>query len=690
MPSLAALALMATVVSEDEARPVTFRFSDGAAHESVVVVGGFNEWDRARNPLTPDAERKVWTGTFRIPIGAYPYLFCVDNRSWVRDPAAPTRPDGNGNVNSLLIVAPEDYDIRPARPGDGHVTASALRHRPDARDTIRYDRETVGVRVRTRKDDVARVTVRSGGRTSEGERLGGDELHDEWWVAFRSPRDGRYRIEADGVEVGTFRQAFARYALPRPPAWLRDAVFYQIFPERFASGDPANDGPDVQPWGSTPTPRGRMGGDLAGIRANLGRLEAIGANALYLNPVFASPSNHAYDTDDYERVDSRFGTNGDLKGLVGELHRRGMRVILDGVFNHSSPEFFAFRDLRSRGAESPFRDWYHPLAFPIVVGEGQRTYRTFAGVPNMPKLNQETPAARDYFVGIGRKWIREAGVDGWRLDVADEIHPSFLRAFRKGVRAARRDAYLLGETWGDAHEMIQGDAMDASMNYRWRRATLDLVNRRITPTEYARALREIDATTPVEARWATFNLLGSHDTERLRTAVGGSAARHKLAAAIQFFSPGVPCVYYGDEYGLEGGKEPASRNAMPTSPTAEQTELAAFYRRLSEARGALADLRSRDPVDPVAPGSGRLLLAYGREGSGVGRLLANLSDRAVDEQVPSGLQILVGDGYRREGERVTLAPDGFVIYRTRNGAKAISTSGERGVSGPAPSLPPSA
>lgn len=336
-----------------------------------------------------------------------------------------------------------------------------------------------------------------------------------------------------------------------------------------------------------------------------------------------------------------------------------MRVLLDGVFNHSSPNFFAFKNLQARGAASPYRDWYYPLAYPIQVAEGQRTYRTFAGVANMPKLNQANPPTRDYFVGIGAKWVREAGVDGWRLDVADEIDPAFLRAFRRGVRAARRDAYLAGETWGDAHAMIQGDAMDASMNYRWRDATLKLVNRQITPAEYVRLLQEIDATTPVAARGATFNVLGSHDTERLRTVLGGSESKHRLAAAIQFFSPGVPVIYYGDEYGLEGRKEPASRNAFPLKPTAAQSQLAAYYRSLAQMRRGFGQATSC--TVSITRAGGLKLTRRDARGKAKAFLLINLADTLM--KVKRAGELMSRHEASVAGSEIKLKPSGFIIYR---------------------------
>ena len=646
MPSLTIGLLIMGLAS----RPVRFSFSDGRPHASVVVVGGFNAWDRAKDPLKPSPDGRTWTGEVAIPVGVYPYLFCLDGREWVPDPAAPRIPDGNGNTNSKLVVAPEDYGA-PARRGDGRVTASALR----AGDAFRMDADHVALRARTRAGDVRRVEARVGTKSYPMTPIAEDELYETWQGEVPSSARAYRIVAADGeasVEIGTGTLDAAKMPLPSPPAWTEDAVFYQIFPDRYANGDPANDPKDVQPWDAPPTPTGWKGGDLKGIASGLDRIAALGVTGLYLNPVFAALSNHGYDTVDYTRVDPRFGTNADLKALVSEGHARGLRTILDGVFNHTSPEFFAFADLRAKGAESRYRDWYAPLAFPIVVGEGQRTYRTFAGVFTMPKLNLDDPEARAYFAGIGARWIREAGVDGWRLDVADEIAPGFWPAFRAAVRAAKPDAYTVAETWHDPHELVAGDGLDAAMNYPWRAAVLDLVNRRITPAEFVTRMRAVEAGVPRPARRAMFDVLGSHDTERLRTVVGGSEARHRLAAAVQFFSPGVPVVYYGDEYGLEGGKEPASRNPMPVSPTSAQLAFADFYRSLAAMRKGVD--RSRAFTVASSPSGAILTYRAGRVGT---RMRMNVSPRPVACRTRG--EVLLSSGLA--GGR--LAPDGFVIER---------------------------
>ncbi|HVL39314.1 MAG TPA: glycoside hydrolase family 13 protein, partial [Fimbriimonadaceae bacterium] len=454
-----------------------------------------------------------------------------------------------------------------------------------------------------------------------------------------------------------FVQTFSGYPLPNPPAWVRDTVFYQIFPERFANGDPSNDGPGVAPWGAPPTATNRMGGDLAGIKARIDHLKELGVTALYLNPVFEALSNHAYDTVDYTKVDPRFGTNAELAALVSALKSQGIRTILDGVFNHSSPEFFAFRDLREKGAASTYREWFHVLKLPIVVGEGQQTYRTFAGVPTMPKLNQDHPAARQYFLGIARRWIEDAGIAGWRLDVADEVSQSFWRAFRVELKKAQPDAFMLGEVWGDAHEYLQGDQHDSVMNYRWRKAVLDLLAyKTATIEETDRVLRRLREDYPDATLLSMVNLLGSHDTPRVRTIFGSDRARQALAHVLQFTYPGVPMIYYGDEVGLEGGRDPDCRRAMPWDRSGWDGAQFALTKSLVALRQSRSSLR-RGSYRTVRASNRDGIFAFDRrDGSQTTRVYLNLGDEPRRLAVSSGASLLLGATARVSDGMVELGP----------------------------------
>lgn len=349
-------------------------------------------------------------------------------------------------------------------------------------------------------------------------------------------------------------------ALTDTPEWARDAVFYQIFPDRFAvalrrknaSPKPVNEIGDLG---------AAMGGNINGITARLPYLSDIGVNAIYLTPVFQSQSYHGYDINDYSTVDGRFGTNADLVRLVATAHERGIRVIFDGVFNHCGDLHSAFQDVLQKGEESEFADWFFIQDFP--VNQMEPNYETFHDFGGMPKWNLGNPECRNYLIETSLDWIKQTGVDGWRLDVSDELDLEFLREFRQQVRELRPDAYIVGENWNPAGEYLQGDMLDATMNYPWRGAVLDFFAKSaISPGEFESRLAELRQQYRLEASAVQFNLLGSHDIERLRVACGKELWRERQAVLFQMTYPGTPCIYYGDEIGMEGGGDPGNRYPM--------------------------------------------------------------------------------------------------------------------------------
>ncbi len=340
------------------------------------------------------------------------------------------------------------------------------------------------------------------------------------------------------------------------PAWVKTAVCYQIFPERFAMGDPNKDtGYITNPWGTKPTPKSFFGGDLYGIREKLDYLKELGINLLYMTPIFCSPSNHKYDITDYETVDPAFGGNEALRALIESAHGRGMRVILDGVFNHCSCLHPFFLDARNRGKASPYYRWF--------LWREDGSYLTFGSVKTMPKLNTGDPEVIRYFCRVAVSWMENYGADGWRLDVSDEISHKFLRAFRDAVTAQNPDAIVIGEDWHRAVRYLNGDEYDGIMNYGLTKACLDLLAFETVGSEAFRdRLVRLYNTYSVAAGAKMLNLLGSHDTDRFLTRVRGDAGRLRTAAAILFFYPGIPCVYYGDEIGMEGGYDPDCRRTF--------------------------------------------------------------------------------------------------------------------------------
>ena len=350
------------------------------------------------------------------------------------------------------------------------------------------------------------------------------------------------------------------------PDWIQDAIFYQIFPDRFANGDPGNDPPNVQPWGAQPTLWGFQGGDLRGIVNRFDYLLDLGINALYLNPIFLATSNHRYNTSDYYKIDPKLGDQNDFQALISLAHRHGVRVVLDGVFNHCGRGFFAFADLLENQEHSPYRDWYHVLQYPVhAYGDSDsRDYLAWWGIPSLPKFNTANPRVRDYLFGVARYWL-EQGADGWRLDVPNEINDdSFWAEFREVVKSTNTDAYLLGEIWTADPRWVGANHFDGLMHYPLRDCLLRLVYASTLDTaQCASKLETFLQIYPWENATAMYLPLGSHDTERIMTKVEGSVDKARLVFLLQFAYPGAPAIYYGDEVGLTGGKDPLCRGAFP-------------------------------------------------------------------------------------------------------------------------------
>jgi cyclomaltodextrinase / maltogenic alpha-amylase / neopullulanase len=430
------------------------------------------------------------------------------------------------------------------------------------------------------------------------------------------------------------------------PEWVRDAVFYQVFPDRFArSGRVEAPGP-LESWDEPPTTDGFKGGDLYGVIDRLDHIQALGATALYLNPVFASASNHRYHTYDYYAVDPLLGGNEALRALIDACHARGMKVVLDGVFNHASRGFWPFNHVLECGLGSPYVDWFHIDREMLASGRSLRAYpdeslrraleeerrrgrgehhegtvagtesllslgyRAWWDLPALPKLNTDNPKVREYIFDVAEHWIR-FGADGWRLDVAAEIDDDdFWREFRRRVKAIDPEAYIVAEIWHEDHRWLKGDQFDAYMNYPVGFAALSFcagshrdervirqhgevgenVRRDDGPTFVERLGHALTAYDPA-INAVQMNLIDSHDTPRLRTMCAGDIDGQRLTTLVLLTVGGAPCIYYGDEIGMAGEQDPYSRGAFPADESAWDRDLLAFYRGAIAVRNRSRALR---------------------------------------------------------------------------------------------------
>lgn len=413
------------------------------------------------------------------------------------------------------------------------------------------------------------------------------------------------------------------------PDWVQDAIFYQIFPDRFARSErnPSGNLP-FESWDSPPTSHGFKGGDLYGIVEKLDYLKNLGITALYLNPIFASASNHRYHTYDFYNVDPLLGGNDALRLLLDEAHKRKMRVILDGVFNHASRGFWQFHHVLECGDASPYKDWFffdperlggkkHWGAYPspheqkLLHHEDSITaigYRGWWNLPALPKFNTNSPATRAFLFDVAEYWIK-FGADGWRLDVATDIDDdSFWQEFRNRVRKINPEAYIVAEIWHESQRWLQGDQFDAIMNYDVTKPCLgffpgrhlDLkvlhqqsnyhgIRHPIDAHEFANRIDHNLNLYKPDITYAQLNLLDSHDTPRFLSCAGGDKNALKLAWLFLFAYPGAPCIYYGDEIGVDGKHDPDCRKSFPWNESKWDKDL------LEYAKDVIA-LRTKNPA----------------------------------------------------------------------------------------------
>ena len=430
------------------------------------------------------------------------------------------------------------------------------------------------------------------------------------------------------------------------PYWVQDAIFYQIFPDRFANSDPDNDPPNVAKWGSKPTLHNFMGGDLRGILQKLDYLLDLGVNALYLNPIFLSPSNHRYNTSDYYKIDPKLGKRKDFDALLDAAHTNGMRVIIDGVFNHCSRGFFAFNDLLENGEHSAYRDWFHINDFPLnAYTQGDaKNYAAWWNFKSLPKFNTENPVVRDYIYDIARYWM-EAGADGWRLDVPNEIDSdAFWAGFRQIVKSVNPDAYILGEIWEVNPRWVDENHCDGLMHYPVRDALLETLNSQINAAQFGDKVESLFDAYPQENVRAMYIPLGSHDTKRIHRKLGGDLDKIKLAFLFQFAYPGAPAIYYGDEIGLDGDKDPDCRRAFPWDKKDWKGDLRDWVQQLIGLRKKIPAMRRGEYIRLLA---NEKSYAFTRKlGAEKVVVAMNLSENAETLRIPVSDLLRDGDELR--------------------------------------------
>ena len=390
------------------------------------------------------------------------------------------------------------------------------------------------------------------------------------------------------------------------PDWAANKVVYQIFPSRFAASQPV----DKKLWYKAPiTPMDDLHGDFRGIIDHLDHIQDLGIDVIYMTPSFKSNSCHKYDTIDYYEIDPSFGTKEELKELVQKAHDRGMKVVMDAVFNHTGKEFFAFKDILEKGEKSKYLDWYYIDELPLRGKWGEiPNFLCFGYYGGMPKLNLKNPEVEKYITDIACYWIRECDIDGWRLDVGDEISHFFWKRFRRAIKAVKKDMLIIGEIWHYAGDFLEGDEWDTVMNYPFYLNLIDLLaDEKISVSQFVQNLGYLKGRLHKKCYPLMWNLIDSHDTARFLHLCKDNKKKQHLAAAFQLLLPGMPMIYYGDEYAMPGANDPDCRRGMYWDEEYQDKEMFEWYKRLLQVRkahtciveGELAESITRDEDETI-------------------------------------------------------------------------------------------
>lgn len=530
------------------------------------------------------------------------------------------------------------------------MDTAAIYHRPESEYAFLYTNTRFRIRLRTRKNDIKKVYVLCGDPytiTTEKwyqkqrpmKKCLSTNVHDYWEIEVTSEtRRLQYAFHVVGEDntdcfygdQGIF--PYRENVITEPnfyfripyfhqidrftiPEWVKETVWYQIFPERFANGDKANDPEHTLPWGSKdPDREDFFGGDLQGVRDHLDYLTDLGVNGIYFCPIFKATSNHKYDTIDYYEVDPAFGDKKLLKNLIDEAHKRGIRIMFNAVFNHMGVHSPQWQDVLKNGEKSIYKDWFHIRFFP--VDSYQMTdlpetaenipYDTFAFTPFMPKLNTANPEVQKYLLDIATYWIKEFDIDGWRLDVANEVDHHFWKKFREAVTEIKPDIYILGEIWHSSQAWLQGDEFHAVMNYAFTDSIKDyFAKKKITASQMVSGMNHQQMLYRDQVNEGTFNLLDSHDTARILTLCQGNKELMKSVMAFMFLQKGSPCIYYGTEIGMTGEDDPDCRKCMIWEKEEQDLELFGFIKELVSLRKQLSKI--------ISEGSTQWLIVYDRE-----------------------------------------------------------------------------
>ncbi len=608
------------------------------------------------------------------------------------------------------------------------ITKAAIYHRSHSSYSYAYDKNTLHIRIRTAKDEIDNVTLRIGDPYDWSVGGGGGNLNAEdasgwigannlpmikecqtelfdYWFCEAHPQfyRARYAFIVEGKDQQKLlvsekkiasiaddadpllSQILNFYCFPyinpsdvfNPPNWVKETIWYQIFPERFANGDPSLTPEWALPWGSEkPTNKSFFGGDLQGVIDHLDYLQQLGITGIYFTPITQGKTNHKYDTIDYLKIDPAFGDEKTVKTLIEQAHKRGIKIMLDAVFNHIGEHSLQWQDVIKNGKDSKYVDWFYIEQLPLINpakktchSKEKLNYRAFAFAQNMPKLNTENPEVIEYLLEVGRYWVKNFDIDAWRLDVANEVDKRFWRRFRDELKAIKPDIYILGEVWHDAMNWLGGDQFDAAMNYPLSDAILGFfADNSLTASQFKFTVNDVNANYPINVNEVAFSLLDSHDTPRIINRCGGNKEKAKLAYLFQFSHTGTPCIYYGGEIGLNGGADPLNRKCMIWDESKHDLKMKQHIMQIIKLRKEYSSLRAPH-INWLVVDDEQQCFIYQKQQNQERIIIAiNNSDTPSCMRLPSELcDRQVTDIYNQKvvmlTQNLTLPAFGFAVYQ---------------------------
>ncbi|BCJ94875.1 alpha-glycosidase [Anaerocolumna cellulosilytica] len=583
------------------------------------------------------------------------------------------------------------------------MNKSAILHIPQSQYAFANDEKTMTIRLRSEVSDLSSCTLYYGDRACSKSPVefyplpmgvvARDELFDYYEVTFGTPYNrvcyyfklvkgeewiyyyaNQFSAELpDFVLDGTVIEGRSEYfqypvilrsEILDVPDWFKNAVVYNIFPDSFASGKGRidNSGKQITLEGGAVS-KSKFGGTIPGITANLDYIRNLGFNCIYLNPVFTAGESHKYDLLDYYHIDPCLGSDEDFKDLVEKVHDRDMTIVIDGVFNHCSWHFFAFDDVVKNGEQSKYKDWFYNLKFPVIRPAGTKdvpTYACFAYEKKMPKLNTANPEVQKYFEDVCRYWIREYKIDGWRLDVANEIDRNFWRNFRRAAKEENPQIVLIGEVWENSESWLRGDAFDSTMNYNFQRNCREFFAMdKLDAFQFSGAISMMLFRYPTNITLGQLNLLDSHDVPRFLSLCRGDIRKWKLAFLFLMLCPGVPSMFYGDEKRISGIKEAEYRRPMPWQN--EENEMADFVKSIVSIRKIHTNPQACFEIVHAEKES--RMFAFVRRGvKGTVLVCMNAGEKEEYVEIRNVRQVLMEAGSVRDKDNYKILPYGLGIY----------------------------